>query len=969
MFLAAVVTALLLFVPGAVVGVAAGLRPMPALAAAGPVAVGVTGFAAWAAGALDVRWGWGPAVVAWAGAAALGYLLHRFLPRANAPADAAGAGLGRPARTRRDSSISRHSPGYRSPWAPSPGEWAVAAVSAAVSVVAAVRYLLPLRELPDGASDLREAWDMHWHYNFLRFASDAGVVSPTRAGELMNRETGNEMFYPAAWHAMGSLVPGDVFVQGNVFGAVAPVLLLPAGAAMLAWVVAGRRWGVVAAATAAVFSILLPEITGSLMVTASLPYLLAVAAIPATTALIVSGRTVAAVPALIGVVLAHPAAGIAVAIFAAFWWITRPRAGSFIRLLVLGAVTAAILWPVLMSASGQGEEVAEFHGQQGLERGQSLWWTVTGMSSHTESIGWYPIPVVLSLIGAVVLLVRRRPWAPWPVPSIVLLGMVSDSAQARWAAPAGDWLQIIGTFFYDMAYRLQAPMGVLRLVLIGVAVSWLVDAVAWAVGKLRGRGGDDRDRPAVPAPVGNAVAYGGSPRRARVATALATATAATVALVPVAWASADEAERTMMASRGDTFVTAADERAMEWLAGQPGADEGHVLVNPSEGSGLMYAREGLPALFTHFPWPEREAKLSETAMIQLDLAGTGVPGDASAVNEADRALRSLGVRYVFVSPPSAGSAGGAALPMRSWAWWSAGLTPVYRDGSATIFAVDDMLTDKQLREVIADSPHPPENPDPALTPRRQPIVATGEPVSPLSGATVALRAGSAPTAEELSDGGGAASSAGASAGTDGTDGTDRTYGTDDADDAGRASGDPAKLSVELMEAVTAELEDRGATVIEIPAGAANSTDSTGSTGATGTAGAGDLSGISADAIIDIGFGKGSGEGFRVTGLYAGDDGTDSPATANLAAGIRDAFVFHGFWPANTFDGPGASAGTIVDGLSPAFGADGATGTPRVVVAPASTGHSDNMAELRGRDGRDRFADSMADGIASMLRQR
>ena len=216
---------------------------------------------------------------------------------------------------------------------------------------------------------------------------------------------------------------------------------------------------------------------------------------------------------------------------------------------------------------------------------------------------------------------------------------------------------------------------------------------------------------------------------------------------------------------------------------------------------------------------------------------------------------------------------------------------------------------------------------------------------------------------------GVTGAAAAPQGTDGTDGTDRTYGANDADDAGRASGDPAKLSVELMEAVTAELEDRGATVVEIPAGAANSTDSTESTGATGTAGAGDLSGISADAIIDIGFGKGSGEGFRVTGLYAGDDGTDSPATANLAAGIRDAFVFHGFWPANTFDGPGASAGTIVDGLSPAFGADGATGTPRVVVAPASTGHSDNMAELRGRDGRARFADSIADGIASMLRQR
>lgn len=944
MFLATAVTALLMFVPGAVVGVAAGLRPMPALAAAGPISVGVTGFAAWAAGALGVRWGWGAAAVAWAGAAALSYLVHRFLPRANAPEGSrvsagtggAGFGLGRPSRSRGDAPISRHAPGYRSPWVPSPGEWAVAVVSAAVSVVASVRYLLPLRELPDGASNLREAWDLHWHYNFLRFAADEGVVSPTRAGELMNRETGNEMFYPAAWHALASLLPGDVFVQGNIFGAVAPVLMLPAGAAMLAWVVAGRRWGVVAAAAAAVSSILLPEITAALMVTGSLPYLLAVAAIPATVALIVSGRTVAAVPALVGVVLAHPAAGVAVAIVTAFWWITRPRVGTFARLLALGAVTAAVLWPILTSASGQGEDVAEYTGQQGLERGQSLWWTVTGVSNYTESFGWYPIPVVLSLVGAVVLLVRRRPWAPWPVLSFVLLGMVSDSAQARWAEPVGGWLQVVGTFFYDMAYRLQAPMGVLRLVFIGVAVSWLVHAVAWAVGKLR--------EPQ------------GSPRKARAVAALATATASVAALVPVAWASADESEQTMLASRGDTFITAADERAMEWLARQPGAHDGNVLVNPAEGSGLMYALEGLPALFTHFPWPEKNAVRSETVMLQLDLAGTGTPGNPGAVNDADRALRDLGVRYVFVSPPSAGSAGGAALPMRSWAWWSDGLTPVYRDGSATIFAVDDMLTDRELREVLADSPHPPQAPDPAVTPRRQPIIAPGEAVSPLVGATVAVRSGAAPTAAELTDDASGHSGRSAAA----TGGASPTAGE-------------ARLAARLAAAVTAELEKRGATVIEVGAGGVADADGfagmDGTAEADGFAGAGEFSGISADAIIDVGFGEGSTEGFRVTGLYPGDDGEDAPATADLAAGIRDALVFQRFWPANTFDGPGASAGTIVDGLSPAFEAGTADGIPRVVVAAASTGNSANMAELRGRDGRDRFAAAIADGIASMLRQR
>ena len=71
MFAAAAVTVLLLLLPGTATGIAAGLRPMPALAAAGPVILGVAGFGAWVAGALDIRWGWPVFAAVWAGATAV----------------------------------------------------------------------------------------------------------------------------------------------------------------------------------------------------------------------------------------------------------------------------------------------------------------------------------------------------------------------------------------------------------------------------------------------------------------------------------------------------------------------------------------------------------------------------------------------------------------------------------------------------------------------------------------------------------------------------------------------------------------------------------------------------------------------------------------------------------------------------------------------------------------------------------
>lgn len=909
MFAAAAVTLLLLLAPGAIIGIAAGLRPMPALAAAGPVILGVAGFGAWAAGALDVRWGWIAFLASFAGAAAVAYLARAFIPRADSRASG------------RDG---------ESPFArPSAAEWATAAVSAAVTVVGSARYLLPMGELPGGGSNLREAWDLHWHNNFLRWIAEEGIASPTRAGELMNRETAADMFYPAAWHALGGLVPGDPILLGNVYGAVAPMVLLPAGAAYLAWVVAGPRWAVIAAPAAAVASIALPEITGSLMITASLPYLLAVAAIPATMALVITGRTVAAVPALAGVFLAHPAAAVALAVFALAWWLTRPSPAALLRLAITALVVAAPLMPILIGATGQGESVAEYSGQIGLERAESLWWTVTGQSNHTQKLGWYPPAVVLALIGAVVLLFRRRPWTPWPVLALIVLGVVSDSAQARWADPVGEWLRVLGTFFYDMAYRIQAPMGVLRLVCIGVAVAWLVDVVVRAASAVRrrrsGGPGDSRDDGPSSTPHDRT-----SGRRRRATAAILAAAVAAVALVPVAWATGDDARTSVLASRGSTYVSGPDRRAMEWLAEQPDSREGNVLVNPSEGSGWMYALHGLPSLFMHFHWPDADSDLSAKALNDVDLAGSGVPGDPRAVNEVDVALRKLGVRYLYVSPPSASGAGGAALASKSWAFSSPGLTQVYRDGPVAIFAVDAMHPRGQVERILADSPHPPPRPDPARTPHRQPIIAAPTDQSrPLAGAVIGVRSGSGDVTGDL--------------------GEDFRLAGDPSSD-GKSTKVGRETSAKLADAVAAELRRRGATPVLLD-----------------EAGAGTGAGF--DAVVNVGVdAEGVGHsGVRVTGLYPGTSGFESRRTADLAGGVRDSLVFHRFSADSRYDEDGRR-GYVADGLAPAFRVPPTTGAPEIIASAGNIENPNERKALSTREWRERFGQGIADGIAAMLRQ-
>lgn len=869
-------TVILLALPGAVVAMLAGMRPLPALAAAAPVSVGIAGWAGWAAGELGVAWGPWPFAAAWLAAAAIA-----------GSARIIGAAL-------------RRMPGAGD--GPDPATVPAAIVAAGASVAAGARTLAHLRGLPDGAANLWETWDAQWHANAIRFARDEGVVSATRMGEMMNRETRAESFYPTGWHALASLLPADALTTVNVFGLLAPMIVLPAGCAWLAWRVAGPRWAPAAAPAAAVAAVAVPEITVALLGTGSLPYLLSVALLPAALAATMRGPASVAVFALVGVVAAHPSSGVAAAILMALWFLFSPSWGRLGRLAGVGLAAGALLAPMLLSAMGKGETVAGFHGQADVDRATSVAWTLLGRTEIIRGVPAGVVPFVLAALAAAgaVALIVRRPRAAWPVAGFAVLAVVSDNAQVLWAQPWGGWIRALGTVWYDMPYRLQAPLGVLRVTLAAVAVGALASAIA----RVAARSRDDASP---------------GPDRRRVRTAVATAAAAVIALVPAMWTTQEASAWSVLRARGDRLVPPQDREAWRWLASLPGADRAVVLNNPAEGSGWMYATEGLDSVFRHYPWPEGPAPLSRRAINDVDLAGLDPAVDA--------ALARLGVDYVFVSPPSASSAGGAALASRSWAWSAPGLTPIYEDSPAVIFAVDAAFPPGGIDRILARSPHPPAAPSPAWTPARQPIVARpGEP-DPLNGAVVRVT-----TAGACDPG---AADPGAVA------------------EAGRAAA-------EASAAVREELTRRGAVVLDGMGGA----DAGGAAGADGTVPDAELTLCldAREAPSPLNGAKDRSAGFRVTAAVPGDP-SDAAAMAALgaadrgsvllAAGIRDALVFHGLEP---------DVDDARSGLLPVQSPEPAAVPSAVVDLGAAEGVFDEDGGVSAVGG------GVADGVAAMLRQ-
>lgn len=864
MLAAIAVTVLILLVPGTLLGLASGLRPALAVASAGPLMLGVTGFSAWLSHALGLDYSWLFVAGIWALFCAIGYLLKRFIPKTS-PDDDFDDGL------------------------------VTAIIVTGVTVVAAFRTMYELGKVNGGPGAIREAWDMLWHTNFLRFIDDHAIASPTAAGDLMNQETGAEMFYPTGWHAMAHLLPGSVFLDANVFGFLAPVLILPAATAVLARTAVGPKWAAYAGPAAAISTLVLPEIWVALWNTSSMPYLLAVATLPIAAALTMRGYILPAVIAIVGTVITHPAAAVAAALFVVLWLVTQPSLEHLVRTLIIGAIALAMTLPVLISALGVSESVAGFSGQIEISRADSLWKAFVGFSRHAEESTFTVTVVVLTILGLLVALFRRHPWAPWPALAFALHLAVADNAQSRWADPGGQIVKFLGTFYYDLPYRVEAVMGILRSVLVGYAAAAIFVAVVAAAQFVVVKRTDRES-----APTWN--------------TALAVGVVAAVAIVPASWAGWPAQRDGVRASFGGKYVTAADRQAIDWLAKQPHALEGHILNDRRDGSAWMYAMAGLPTLFRHFSFADDSATASKKLPPNVDLIGADPKYDAMA--------KKLGVRYIISSPPTVQKDGTEALSMRSWAWYAPGLTPVYHDDAVMIFAVNKMFSPAQLHAIVEDSPHRPARPNQLWMPPRQPIIASpDETVDPVAGARISVASSRAaidainaelPRDLQLSK---------------------------------KASADIDRIVARAND----KLRKRGA-IIE-----SSSLDD----------------GHSAAATVVVGrstHGEAGERGFSVSALVdSSHPKEDSPADWQLAAGLRDGLVYRGFHPHSSYSADGRPT-EFRTGLGPAVLPGRAVGSPTVALSLGAEGAAKLSEDLADPAMQDKWANAIVDGIASMLRQ-
>lgn len=77
-----------------------------------------------------------------------------------------------------------------------------------------------------------QAWDPTYHVNVLQWIKDNGQASPWSIWPIFGGAPPS--FYPSGWHAMVSLVPGDVVVAGNLACMVVSCLVWPTSLCLLA---------------------------------------------------------------------------------------------------------------------------------------------------------------------------------------------------------------------------------------------------------------------------------------------------------------------------------------------------------------------------------------------------------------------------------------------------------------------------------------------------------------------------------------------------------------------------------------------------------------------------------------------------------------------------------------------------------------------------------------------------------------
>lgn len=569
--------------------------------------------------------------------------------------------------------------------------WLVAgaAVGAVIVTITCIRPLV--KTAFAGLNNISQVWDSLWHASSLRWIQETGVGSSLRMGELMNYDTHGFNYYPNTWHALGALVISLTGAQPvAIYNAYSPAVLaitVPFGVASIAYWMARHRLdprrAALLAASAAAISALFPSLPYVEIELTSVPNAVGVSMAPVAAILVIAAvrdrrRVVPAALAVSGVTATHPSGLILTGVIIGVWWLTeglwRPAYGRLRdvgTLVVTGALTLLLIAPVIYGTIKvsdtntlpffdfreetigvmQGLARAAFNGTVPLDDHFPIW-----------------ILVALTVIGLVVLLWMRC-WAglvTWLV--FVLVTANSVVALGLLSYPLGA----IGGYFYNSPHRLTFVVAMFSAAACGIAVGaialWLAQMMSRALSP---------ERTAIPA------------RRAR--WVLPTAFALLLVLIAAAgvWKYPSNAQLATR-ERGGKLVGPDDLAAYHWLERQPGARDALILNNLDQGTGWIYPVTGLTPLFPFY-------RANDFSQRQRDLFwGTAQIGADPYI---DGIVRDMNVHWVIDSPPSYwpfqngvpdpenGVQGDPFLALRQHG--APGLTPEFRQGNVTVYRVND----------------------------------------------------------------------------------------------------------------------------------------------------------------------------------------------------------------------------------------------------------------------------------------
>ncbi|MCR5980179.1 hypothetical protein GDN83_20940 [Gordonia jinghuaiqii] len=703
-----VVTALMLILPGAVVGRRMNLPWPVALASGPPITFALVSILTVLYSAVGFQWNAVSALVgllfvfggAWIYSALLRTGIGRRL--APVPADSGQPRVGFTAMLR------------------------VAAGLGLGGLIIAITCIRPVANTAfAGLGNISQVWDSLWHASSLRWIHETGIGSAMRMGELMNYDTHGFNYYPNTWHALGALLfPLTGATPVELYNTYSPAVLavtVPLGVAALAYWFARHRYDVDASAliagTAGAVSALFPSLPYVEVQLTSVPNAVGVSLAPVAAVLVLSvlrdrSRVLPAALAVAGVTATHPSGLIVVGLIVALWWLCeglwRPVAGRLADLATLSVaavVTLVLVAPVVLGTIRVADtnELPFFDFREdtigvldGLARG-AFNGTIPLELNH------FPIwPLIIVTILGLGVLVWLRCWAG--LATWVVFALVTANAMVS-LGPLSYPLGAIGGYFYNSPHRLTFVVAIVSAAAAGVAIGVAALALIGLIGRRMGSSGaggadvqksdaPETDLPEADLPEADADNTAGgtssTTRRRWLAAATYVVLLALIAGAGVVRYPPDA--QIASKERGGKYVGPDDLAAYEWLASQPDAQNVLVLNNLDQGTGWLYPVTGVTPMFPFY-------RANEFSERQRDLFwGVAEIGANPAI---DQIVRDMNVHYVIDSPPSywefqrgrpdpeRGHQGDPFLSLRENG--APGLTEVFRRGDAVIYRVNDLV--------------------------------------------------------------------------------------------------------------------------------------------------------------------------------------------------------------------------------------------------------------------------------------